>query len=97
MGPLSYQAWPHDHRCPAPLASPNTHHKPPGRAPPSQVLIAWSLAKGFVTLPKSVNPERQRGNLEAARIELSPADIAELDALEEGLVTGWDPIKDAPV
>jgi diketogulonate reductase-like aldo/keto reductase len=66
-------------------------------ATPAQVLVAWSLAKGLVTLPKSTNPERQRENLEAAKIHLDAGDIKDLDGLEAGLVTGWDPIKDAPV
>lgn len=29
---------------------------------PAQLLIRWSLQKGFVPLPKSTNPERQREN-----------------------------------
>ena len=66
-------------------------------ATPAQVLIAWSLAKGFVLLPKSVNPERQRSNLEAADLVLNEAEIGELDGLEEGLVTGWDPVTQDPV
>lgn len=66
-------------------------------ASPAQVLLAWGLAKDAVVLPKSVKPERQRDNLAAAKVKLSDEDIAELDGLEEGLVTGWDPIKDAPV
>ena len=71
-----------------------------GRAPlscPPQVLIQWSLAKGFVTLPKSTKPERQRENLAAAGGALGEGDLRALDALEEGLVTGWDPITEAPV
>jgi diketogulonate reductase-like aldo/keto reductase len=66
-------------------------------ASPAQVLIAWSLAKGLVPLPKSTNLERQRTNLEAAEQALSETDVAELDALEEGLTTGWDPVRDDPV
>jgi diketogulonate reductase-like aldo/keto reductase len=31
------------------------------------VLLRWSLQKGFVPLPKSVNPERQRTNLDVFR------------------------------
>jgi methylglyoxal/glyoxal reductase len=57
----------------------------------AQVLIAWSLAKGLVTLPKSVKPDRIRSNLEAARLELPDGALERLDSLEEGLVTGWDP------
>lgn len=62
-----------------------------------QVLLHWSLQKGFVTLPKSVNPERQRANAELSGWELSSADIAEMDSWEADLVTGWDPIRDHPV
>lgn len=57
----------------------------------AQVLIAWSLASGMVTLPKSVKPERIRGNLAAGGLELSLEAMRRLDGLEEGLVTGWDP------
>jgi len=64
---------------------------------PAEVLIAWSLAKGFVTLPKSVNPDRQKLNLEAASIILSSEHISQLDQLEAYMTTGWDPIKDAEV
>ncbi|KAI9980238.1 hypothetical protein PInf_026519 [Phytophthora infestans] len=63
-------------------------------ATPAQVLVAFSLANDFITLPKSVNPERQKANLEAANVKLTPAQIAKLVALDEYLVTGWDPIKD---
>ncbi|KAG7378973.1 hypothetical protein PHYPSEUDO_009261 [Phytophthora pseudosyringae] len=66
-------------------------------ATPAQVLVAFSLANDFVTLPKSVNPERQKTNLEAANVKLTPAHVAKLAALDEYLVTGWDPIKDHAV
>jgi diketogulonate reductase-like aldo/keto reductase len=63
----------------------------------AQVLIAWSLQKGLVTLPKSVHPERIVQNLAAHDLVLSSEDMNQLDSLEEYYVTGWDPIKDAPV
>jgi diketogulonate reductase-like aldo/keto reductase len=67
-------------------------------ATPAQILIAWSLAKGFITLPKSVNPLRQQQNLSTPnKISLLKDDIQLLDTLEEYMVTGWDPIKDAEV
>ncbi|PSC75258.1 Aldo keto reductase [Micractinium conductrix] len=59
---------------------------------PAQVLIRWSMQKGFVPLPKSNHPERQQTNLDVFRFELCSDDVAALDRLEEGLVTGWDPI-----
>ncbi|KAI7840058.1 hypothetical protein COHA_006189 [Chlorella ohadii] len=64
---------------------------------PAQVLIRWSLQKGFVPLPKSNHAERQRTNLDVFRFELSDDDMAALDGLESGLVTGWNPIRDDPV
>lgn len=64
----------------------------------AQVLISWSLAKGLVTLPKSVNPLRQKQNLDTPNfVSLSKDDMNVLDSLEEYLVTGWDPILDAAV
>lgn len=62
---------------------------------PAQALIAWGLAGGMVSLPKSVRPDRIRANLDSARVSLSDSAMARLDALEEGLVTGWDPRKQA--
>ena len=62
-------------------------------ATPAQVLLRWSLQKGFVTLPKSVNPERQAENLEGVfSVELTQVQMDALDGLESGMITGWDPI-----
>ncbi|OWY96132.1 Aldehyde reductase [Phytophthora megakarya] len=60
----------------------------------AQVLVAFSLANEFITLPKSVHEERQKANLEGANIKLTPAQIATLAAMDEYLVTAWDPTKD---
>jgi diketogulonate reductase-like aldo/keto reductase len=62
-----------------------------------QILIRWSLQKGYVPLPKSVNPERQKSNVDVFGFELDADDMKALDGMEEGLVTGWDPIRDHPV
>lgn len=64
---------------------------------PLQVLIRWSQQKGFITLVKSNNPERQRANLEVFGWELAPEAMARLDGLDEGFITGWNPIRDDPV
>ncbi len=58
---------------------------------PAQVLIRWVLDKGFVVLPKSINPERIAENYDVFDFSLSEDDIDRLDALDEGLATGWDP------
>jgi diketogulonate reductase-like aldo/keto reductase len=57
---------------------------------PAQVLLRWGVQHGHVVLPKSVNRERIAENAELD-FELSPAQMAKLDGLEEGLATGWDP------
>jgi diketogulonate reductase-like aldo/keto reductase len=62
------------------------------RATPAQVLLRWSLQKGFVTLPKSVNPERQAENLSVYSFALTQAQMDTLDGLESNMITGWDPI-----
>lgn len=58
---------------------------------PAQVLLRWGLHKGLVVLPKSTRAERLVENLAAAEGALAEGAIAALDALEAGLVTGWDP------
>ncbi len=68
------------------------------KATPAQVLIAWSLAKGFITLPKSVKESRLKENLEASNVKLSSEMIAELDAQDcDEVISGWDPVKDHAV
>ncbi|KAG7381514.1 hypothetical protein PHYPSEUDO_005971 [Phytophthora pseudosyringae] len=60
---------------------------------PAQVLLAFSLANGFIALPKSVNAERQKANLDAAITKLTPTQVAKLAALDEDHGVAWDPIK----
>jgi diketogulonate reductase-like aldo/keto reductase len=45
----------------------------------------------MVVLAKSTHPERQAENLALFDFVLSAEQMAVLDGLEEGLVTGWDP------
>jgi diketogulonate reductase-like aldo/keto reductase len=60
-------------------------------ATPAQVLLRWGLQKGLVVLPKSTRRERLAENLASLAIALPDDAMAALDALDEGLVTGWDP------
>ncbi|OWZ04083.1 Aldehyde reductase [Phytophthora megakarya] len=61
---------------------------------PAQVLIAVSLANGFVTLPKSVHYERQLSNLKAANIKLTPPHVERLASPDSYMPTApWDPVK----
>jgi methylglyoxal/glyoxal reductase len=58
---------------------------------PAQVLLRWGIQHGFVVLPKSATASRIEENARLFDFELDADALARLDALEEGLVTGWDP------
>lgn len=51
-------------------------------ATPAQVVLAWHLAHGIVTIPKSVTPSRIVENLAAAELELTADEIAAIDELD---------------
>jgi len=57
----------------------------------AQVLIRWALQKGFIVLPKSTRPQRIAANADVFDFDLTDKDMAALDALDQGLTTGWDP------
>jgi diketogulonate reductase-like aldo/keto reductase len=57
----------------------------------AQVVLRWSLQKGFVPLPKSVHRARIAENAALFDFELSASEMARLDALDEGLHVAWDP------
>jgi diketogulonate reductase-like aldo/keto reductase len=48
---------------------------------PAQVIIRWHLQHGVVVIPKSVNPDRIRSNVQIADFSLTDDDMAALDAL----------------
>jgi 2,5-diketo-D-gluconate reductase A len=58
---------------------------------PSQVVIRWHLQLGNVVIPKSVTPERIRENVDVFDFELSEAEMAAIEGLDEGRRTGPDP------
>jgi alcohol dehydrogenase (NADP+) len=49
---------------------------------PAQVMLAWAVNRGISVIPKSVNPERLKQNLEAADIELSAQEMAQMSSLD---------------
>lgn len=57
----------------------------------AQVVLAWHLAQGVVTIPKSVTPARIEENLGALGVQLTEQDIADIDAMDRGVRYGADP------
>jgi diketogulonate reductase-like aldo/keto reductase len=57
----------------------------------AQVLLRWGIQRGLIVLPKSTHTERIRENAALFDFDISLDEMSRLDALEEGLVTGWDP------
>ncbi|WP_122943795.1 aldo/keto reductase [Brachybacterium sp. EE-P12] len=51
-------------------------------ASPAQVVLAWHLAHGIVTIPKSVTPSRIVENLAAVELTLTADEVAAIDALD---------------
>ncbi len=58
---------------------------------PAHVMLRWGIQHGLVVLPKSANPERIADNARLFDFALDETTMAELDALEAGHATGWDP------
>ena len=50
---------------------------------PAQIMLAWAVNRGTSVIPKSVNPQRLKENLEAADIELSPSEMQKINDLDQ--------------
>jgi len=61
---------------------------------PGQILIRWSLQKGYVPLPKSATPSRIESNAKVFDFELDDDDMARIDALDQGKqgAISWNPV-----
>lgn len=71
---------------PAITALAEAHGKTPG-----QVVLRWHLQLGNVVIPKSVTPERIGENFDVFDFELTPEQMASIEALDRGERTGPDP------
>lgn len=59
----------------------------------AQVLLRWALQHNVVAIPKSARKERIEENAALFDFELDAAEMARLDALDEGYRTTWDPTR----
>lgn len=58
---------------------------------PAQLLIRYSLQKGYIPIPKSARKDRIISNADVFDFSLTEEEVQELDGLDEALVTDWDP------
>jgi methylglyoxal/glyoxal reductase len=60
---------------------------------PAQILIRWSIQKGFVTIPKSSKIARLHENANVFDFALTDEEMRTFDEFgrHERIVTGWDP------
>jgi 2,5-diketo-D-gluconate reductase A len=58
---------------------------------PAQVVLRWHVQLGCVVIPKSVNPDRIRENINIFDFELDDADMAEISKVRTGQRLGGDP------
>ena len=63
-----------------------SHHKTP-----AQIVLRWDLQNGVAVIPKTVHPERMAENAAIFDFELSPAEMEEIDGLNEDRHFGPNP------
>ena len=62
----------------------------------AQLLLRWGVQNGYAVLPKSLNPERMRQNLDLFSFEIDEADMAQMAIMDRGEGVAWasgDPSK----
>src|SRR4029077_4237162 len=58
---------------------------------PAQVMLRWHLQQGRSVIPKSTNPGRIAENFDVFNFELTPEELAAIDALDTGKRGGPEP------
>ena len=55
----------------------------------AQLLLRWGVQNGYAVLPKSLNPDRMRQNIDLAGFQIDDADIASIKAMDRGEGVAW--------
>lgn len=55
----------------------------------AQILLRWGVQNGFAVLPKSLNPERMRQNIDLFGFEIDANDMALIKAMDRGDGVAW--------
>ena len=63
---------------------------------PAQVMLRWQVQHGRSAIPKSTNPGRIAENFDIDGFELTPGQMASIDALDRGVRNGPDPVVARP-
>jgi 2,5-diketo-D-gluconate reductase A len=50
----------------------------------AQVILRWHIQHGHIVFPKSMNRERMKENIDLFDFDLSPSEVASIDALDSG-------------
>ncbi len=62
----------------------------------AQLLLRWGVQSGYAVLPKSLNPDRMRQNIDLFSFAIDDADMAQLGTMDRGDGVAWasgDPSK----
>lgn len=57
----------------------------------AQIMVRWCLDNGFITFPKSTHHDRIKKNFEVLDFKLDKEDLGQIEGLDRGLRTCWDP------
>ena len=66
------------------------------RVSEAQLLLRWGLQSGYAVLPKSLNPERMRENIDLFSFIIDASDMERLTTMDRGDGVAWasgDPSK----